>query len=202
MRRVIHYLLAIALSILTLPIVFLASITVFACYPCNPFLLQKRKGKGNLVFTIIKLRTLRKDNQEPIRLCGGFMRKTKIDELPQFWNVVIGDMALVGPRATIVEWAELFSDQFKHLGYDIRFSVLPGVTGLAQIRGQPHDLPGNIQAVISDLEFIERMKENWLGLDLQILTLTMIYLFRSVLRKEKKAESRISEGKLVSLTNL
>src|SRR3989338_6454157 len=116
------------------------------------------------------------------------MRKTKIDEFPQFWNVVLGEMALVGPRATIVEWAELFSDQFKHLGYNLRFSVLPGITGLAQIRGQSHDMPGNVDAVLSDLEFVEKIRESWLGLDLEILALTALYLLRSLSMKEKNSE--------------
>lgn len=177
MRKVVHFLLAFALSILTFPIVVFFAIIIAICYPCNPFLFQKRMGKNKRVFKIVKLRSLRNEDMMPIRFCGRFIRKCKIDELPQLWNVLLGQMAIVGPRATMVEWAESFNRKFESAGYSGRFNVLPGITGLAQVRGQAHDLPGNIQAVRSDLEFVEKISSgHWLGVDAQIFASTAIFI--------------------------
>lgn len=176
MRRLFHGMVALIGAILTLPVVLLVVLIIIACNRSNPFLLQERMGKDKRKFHVFKLRTLN-SNGQTISVCGRFLRHFKIDELPQLWNVVLGNMALVGPRATIVGWAEEFGEKFDYLGYNARFEVLPGITGLAQIRGQSHDLPGNIEAIKSDLEFVSLVRENWLNHDAVILLMTLPYIF-------------------------
>ena len=106
----------------------------------NPFFVQERPGKNEKIFKLIKFRTMdnRKDNAgnllpDEIRLnkYGRFLRKTSLDELPEAFNILIGDMSVVGPRPLLVKYLALYSDEEKH-----RHDVRPGLTGYAQINGR------------------------------------------------------------------
>jgi putative colanic acid biosynthesis UDP-glucose lipid carrier transferase len=107
------------------------------------FFLQKRTGLNGRVFTCIKLRTMRVNNSadlkqaahndERITPLGHFLRNTNLDELPQFINVLMGDMSVIGPRPHMVYHTKQFENKFE--GYDRRLFVKPGLTGLAQIKG-------------------------------------------------------------------
>lgn len=104
----------------------------------SPLFLQQRVGKGKKPFTLIKFRTMRKDTQSvsthladknAITKYGAFLRKTKLDELPQLLNVVKGDMSLVGARPNLFNQTELIEERDKRGVYN----YVPGITGLAQI---------------------------------------------------------------------
>ncbi len=104
----------------------------------SPIFRQERVGRHKKPFTLIKFRTMRKDtasvashlaSADAITPFGHFLRRTKLDELPQLWNVLKGDMSLVGPRPGLFNQAELTAARDKH-GV---FSVRPGITGLAQV---------------------------------------------------------------------
>ncbi len=104
----------------------------------SPLFLQKRVGKNKQPFTLIKFRTMRKDtqsvathlaNKNAVTKYGGFLRRTKLDELPQLLNVVKGDMSLVGARPNLFSQIELIEERDKRDIYNHR----PGITGLAQI---------------------------------------------------------------------
>lgn len=104
----------------------------------SPLFLQPRVGKNKKPFTLIKFRTMRKDtaqvathlaNKSAITKYGAFLRKTKLDELPQLLNVVKGDMSLVGARPNLFNQTELIEERDKR---DV-YSHKPGITGLAQI---------------------------------------------------------------------
>lgn len=104
----------------------------------SPLFFQKRVGKGKKPFTLIKFRTMRKDaaqvathlaNKSTITKYGSFLRKTKLDELPQLINVLIGDMSLVGARPNLFNQTELIEERDNRGVYDYP----PGITGLAQI---------------------------------------------------------------------
>jgi exopolysaccharide biosynthesis polyprenyl glycosylphosphotransferase len=140
---------------------------------------QIRMGKNGRTFKIYKIRSMRMDAEQngaqwcqkndPRRLAiGAFMRKWNIDEVPQFWNVLKGDMSLVGPRP---ERPELIAD-FKHTipHYHARHSCLPGISGWAQI----HGWRGNTsleERIRCDIWYVE----NWsLGLDVRILIMTFL----------------------------
>lgn len=104
----------------------------------SPLFLQKRVGKNKKPFTLIKFRTMRKDtqsvathlaNKSSITKYGAFLRRTKLDELPQLINVLIGDMSLVGARPNLFNQLELIEERDKRGVYN----HTPGITGLAQI---------------------------------------------------------------------
>lgn len=105
----------------------------------SPFFQQLRVGKNKSAFNLIKFRTMNVDTASvathladaaSITPHGNFLRKTKLDELPQLWNVLIGDMSLVGPRPNLLNQKELISER-DILGV---YKVRPGITGLAQIK--------------------------------------------------------------------
>lgn len=142
------------------------------------FYFQRRLGLNGRPFDIIKIRSMRLDAEratgakwasrdDPRRLrVGAFMRKWNIDELPQFWNVLRGEMSLVGPRPERPELIQNFKHEIPH--YQARHNAKPGMTGWAQVKGWrgDTDLSERIQC---DLWYLE----NWnLMLDLQIMLLT------------------------------
>lgn len=104
----------------------------------SPLFLQERVGRNKKPFTLVKFRTMKVDtasvashlaSSASITKLGGFLRKTKLDELPQLWNVLKGDMSLVGPRPNLYNQEELIAAR-DALGV---YKVRPGITGLAQI---------------------------------------------------------------------
>jgi undecaprenyl phosphate N,N'-diacetylbacillosamine 1-phosphate transferase len=132
------------------------------------FYVSKRIGKTGKVFEMYKFRTLSTDlnldlieRQFPL---GRFLRLTNLDELPQLWNVLKGEMSLVGPRPLPVEYANLFSGEQNN-----RHKVLPGITGLAQVNGK-NDLSWNEKFKL-DLEYVNKVS---FSLDIQILFKTLI----------------------------
>jgi len=129
---------------------------------------QPRVGKNGKPFIMHKFRTLATDTTQSLSTrrfpWGNFLRVTNLDELPQLWNVLRGEMSLVGPRPLLQEYADLFSAE-----QNKRHEVLPGITGLAQIAGK-NDLPWP-EKFKFDLEYINRCS---LWLDLTILFKTFL----------------------------
>lgn len=150
------------------------------------FFIQKRNGMGNVPFGCIKFRTMvpNKESDEKqavkddprITKVGNFLRKSSIDELPQFINVIIGNMSLIGPRPHPIKLNERFSVSIKSL--ISRHYVKPGVSGLAQCmgyRGETKDLSDMENRVRLDRYYIE----NWtFWLDIKIIFLTVVSLIR------------------------
>ena len=149
------------------------------------FFKQERHGVDNKIFYCYKFRTMKSDsehidengkflqatlNDDRITKIGAFLRKTSLDELPQFYNVLMGDMSIVGPRphATIMNHeAEKTID-----GYNLRHLVKPGITGLSQVsglRGETREIDTLRMRVESDIKYIE-VWDNFL--DLQIIVKT------------------------------
>lgn len=104
----------------------------------SPLFLQQRVGRNLRSFTLVKFRTMKVDTASvashlastaSITKLGGFLRKTKLDELPQLWNVLKGEMSLVGPRPNLFNQEELIAARQAHGVYNVR----PGITGLAQV---------------------------------------------------------------------
>lgn len=104
----------------------------------SPIFRQVRVGRNKKPFTLVKFRTMTLDtasvathlaSSASITPFGGFLRRTKLDELPQLWNVLKGDMSLVGPRPGLFNQDELTSSREQHNVFDVR----PGITGLAQV---------------------------------------------------------------------
>lgn len=149
---------------------------------------RRAVDRGGRIFTIYKFRTMRSTpdakqvwasaNDPRVTLIGRFLRATRLDELPQFFNVLKGDMNIVGPRP---EQPDIFSELHQELGptYRDRQRVLPGITGLAQVeQGYDSDLDGVRRKVALDLEYISGRSPST---DLQIMAKTVpVMVFRRV----------------------
>lgn len=150
------------------------------------FFIQKRSGKDNKKFDCIKFRTMyykknagfvqAKKNDSRITSIGKVLRKTNLDELPQFFNVFMGDMTIVGPRPHPIELDENFKAIVNK--YMVRHFVKPGITGLAQVRGyrgETKDIRSMINRIRMDIFYIE----NWsFWLDMKIILLTIFSMLR------------------------
>jgi exopolysaccharide biosynthesis polyprenyl glycosylphosphotransferase len=154
--------------------------------PGPVFYRQPRTGLHRQEFQIFKYRTMRVDNPDVARQAtadddriypaGRWFRKTSLDELPQFLNVLQGEMSVVGPRPHLLRHDEAFARSLAN--YHVRSLVKPGITGLAQVRGfrgetkDERDIAGRVN---SDIEYLE----NWsLGLDLAIILRTVWQIIR------------------------
>jgi exopolysaccharide biosynthesis polyprenyl glycosylphosphotransferase len=148
------------------------------------FHVQTRAGMQNRRFKIFKFRTMRPDHEEVTRQArdsdervyplGKWFRKLSIDEVPQFWNVLLGDMSIVGPRPHLIEHNNQFSQLMAN--YHVRAFVKPGITGLAQVRGFRGEARNNADIenrVACDIEYLE----NWnLSLECGIILRTFVHL--------------------------
>jgi len=151
------------------------------------FFRQTRSGLHNEEFIIYKFRTMYVDNPEPalqatsgdprVFPAGRWLRRLSIDEFPQFINVLLGEMSIVGPRPHMVTHDELFSRSDQR--YRVRHFVKPGITGLAQVRGlrgETRQEADVVDRTSADLHYLE----NWsLKLDLSIIIRTAAHVFRA-----------------------
>ena len=157
------------------------SLAVFLDSGLPVFYSQPRLGKGGLIFKIYKFRTMRQDaeadgeakmtleNDPRVTRVGNFLRKLRLDELPQFWNVLRGEMSLVGPRAERPELVAAYQRQVPF--YRARLLVKPGLTGWAQINyGYVASVTETAVKIEYDLYYI---KHRTLGMDFQIILRTI-----------------------------
>ena len=130
----------------------------------SPIFRQERVGKGKQPFRLMKFRSMHVNapsvpthlaNASSITLFGSFLRKSKLDELPQLWNVLVGDMSLVGPRPNLFNQEELIAERDARLVYSVR----PGITGLAQINKIDMSTPQLLAEI--DATMIQQL--NYLG---------------------------------------
>ncbi|MBQ5834156.1 MAG: exopolysaccharide biosynthesis polyprenyl glycosylphosphotransferase [Clostridia bacterium] len=169
------------LLFLTSPVMLFTAVGVALSSPGPILFRQTRIGKDSRPFTMYKFRSMRINQSEQTgwshenddrRTCfGAFIRRFALDELPQFWNVLKGDMSLVGPRPEVPYYVEIFRKRIPL--YMLKHTLRPGITGLAQIKGLRGDtsIPARIEA---DIHYIE----NWsLREDLRILLITPFRAF-------------------------
>jgi Undecaprenyl-phosphate glucose phosphotransferase len=174
---------ALAAVIAVSPILLACAIAVKLSSPGPVFFRQSRKGADGRVFRIYKFRTMRLHEQKPgvleqatrddprITAVGRFLRRTSLDELPQFFNVLLGDMSVVGPRPHALEHDDLYQNIVS--GYIQRYRIKPGITGWAQIngfRGETDRIEKMEGRVAHDLYYLR----NWsFGLDVKIIFATV-----------------------------
>ncbi|PER82240.1 sugar transferase [Bacillus cereus] len=143
-KYVLDVIFALIGLIVLAPVILIFSLLIVLESPGSPFYLQERLGLHGKKFKVIKLRSMRNDaekngakwaekNDPRITKVGLFIRKTRVDELPQLFNILKGEMSLVGPRPE----RPMFTEQFEHEipGFKKRLEVKPGLTGWAQING-------------------------------------------------------------------
>lgn len=185
-KRVVDALVGLSLFLVASPVVLLAAILVKLTSSGPAFYSQTRIGKNGRPFSIYKLRTMYDkcesesgprwstpgDNR--ITPLGRILRRTHLDELPQLWNVVRGDMALVGPRPERPEFIPTLAQKLPH--YTDRLLVRPGMTGLAQVQLPPDtDIASVRRKLAYDLYYVRYVG---LWFDLRILLSTGLYLLR------------------------
>ncbi|MFN3343927.1 MAG: sugar transferase [Flavobacteriales bacterium] len=158
---------SIILIVLTGWLMLLISLLYLISFEMPVLYKSLRSGKSGVPFTMFKFRTLKTNVQLELKArqfwLGNLLRTTNLDELPQLFNVLKGDMSLVGPRPLPVEYASLLSDKQKQ-----RHEVLPGITGLAQVNGK-NSLPWE-KKFEYDLKYVRKVS---FLLDIQILFKTV-----------------------------
>jgi lipopolysaccharide/colanic/teichoic acid biosynthesis glycosyltransferase len=183
-RRLLDFTLAVALALLALPIVALAAFAVRMSSRGPAFYTQTRIGRGGQTFTIYKIRSMIHNcesltgprwtipGDSRVTPLGWLLRRTHVDELPQLFNVLCGDMSLIGPRP---ERPEFVSELVKKVpGYDRRHAVLPGITGLAQVQLSPDtDIESVRRKLVFDLHYV---RNPGLWLDARILVATALHM--------------------------
>ncbi|WP_295585387.1 undecaprenyl-phosphate glucose phosphotransferase [uncultured Oscillibacter sp.] len=185
LKRAFDIVGASVLIVVTSPLMLLAAVGVKLSSPGPIIFRQKRVGKNKKEFYMYKFRSMRVNAKEqtgwsrdvdPRKTAfGSFIRKCSIDELPQFFNVLKGDMSLVGPRPEVPHFVEQFKEEIPR--YMVKHQVRPGITGWAQVNGLRGDTSIR-ERIEHDLYYIE----NWnILFDVKILLMT---LFRAV-NKEK-----------------
>lgn len=140
-KRLIDFFIAImALSILFIPLAIITLWLYSANKGAGAFFFQERPGKDGRIFKIVKFKTMTDERDDDGNLLpdekrltkiGKLVRSTSIDELPQFWNVLVGDMSLIGPRPLLVQYLPLYNKEQAR-----RHEVRPGISGWAQCHGR------------------------------------------------------------------
>lgn len=140
----------------------------------NPLFVQSRVGQYGQVFKLVKLRTMHSSiknlpthqlSSADISTLGRIMRAIKVDELPQLYNVILGDMSLVGPRPCLPSQYDLINERLKLGVYDVK----PGITGYAQVRGIDMSVPKEL----SQADHTYLLRRTWL-LDVSLLLQTVV----------------------------
>lgn len=163
LKRAIDFVLALVGCIVLSPFFLLLFLLIKLDSKGPIFFKQKRVGKGKSHFMILKFRTMKVDTPKDcpthllenpdqyITRMGKFMRKTSLDELPQIYNILVGQMSIIGPRPALWNQFDLIAERDKYGANN----VMPGLTGWAQINGRD-ELPIDVKAKL-DGEYVEKM---------------------------------------------
>lgn len=190
LKRVLDIVFSLFILVLSLPLLLLAPILIKLSSPGPIIFKQKRVGQDGKIFYLLKLRTMREakgpsitsSQDERITKIGRFLRRTKIDELPQFINVIKGDIGVVGPRPEIPEVVKTYDDEQRRI-----LSFKPGITSLASVGfrseeemlGSDKVLEDYIKQILplkirSDLEYFKN-RNFWSDLTIIVKTIRSIF---------------------------
>lgn len=173
LKRIFDFTLALVAILCLSPILIVVTIWLhFANKGAGAFFTQERPGKGEKIFHVVKFKSMTDERDEKGNLLpdekrltpiGNFIRKTSIDELPQLFNVLKGDMALIGPRPLLVKYLPLYSAE-QHRRHEVR----PGITGWAQVNGR--NAISHTKKFEYDVWYVDHLS---LGLDIKIIFMTI-----------------------------
>ncbi len=139
-KRLIDFVLSLLGFIMLFPVFMIVTVLLFIANGGKPFFFQPRPGKNEVIFKVIKFKTMNDNtgadgellsDSDRLTKVGEFVRKTSLDEIPQLLNVIKGEMSLIGPRPLLVEYLPLYSKE-----QSMRHTIRPGITGWAQINGR------------------------------------------------------------------
>jgi sugar transferase EpsL len=194
LKRVFDFIASIVLTILLSPVIIISAILVAVNLGSPVIFKQKRPGLNGKLFTLYKFRTMKdaknKDgtllpDEERLTKFGKILRSTSIDELPELFNVIKGDMSLVGPRPLLVEYLELYSTEQMR-----RHEVRPGITGWAQVNGR-NNLSWEEKFKL-DVWYVDN-RSFWL--DIKILLLTVLKVIkREDISQKGQATAELFKG--------
>ena len=180
-KRTVDLAAAISLMFVTVPISLLTAVLIKLVSPGPVLFSQTRVGLQGQHFTLYKFRTMRinsesngarwaEDNDDRIILFGRFLRATRIDELPQCWNILRGDMSIIGPRPERPEFTEELAREIPY--YELRHIIKPGLTGWAQVR---YPYGASVEDALRKLQYdLYYIKNYSLLLDLNIMLRTVL----------------------------
>jgi len=172
-KRTFDLILSLIGFVLIIPLLITIALVLYLLYRGSPIYTQLRPGLHGIPFTIYKFKTMAdqayptQTDEERLTQFGNLLRRYSLDELPQLWNVIIGEMSLVGPRPLLCEYLPHYSDfhQRRHL-------VKPGLTGWAQVHGR-NEIPWD-DRLSMDVWYVENIN---IIIDLKIIFLTGIKVF-------------------------
>lgn len=182
-KRPLDLIITVLFAPLWLPLVGVVALVVWADVGKPVLFVQPRVGYRGRTFNVFKFRTMKhakaqngpafaSQDASRISRTGAVLRKYRLDELPQLFNVIKGDMSIIGPRPEQVGFAERFSKTIDR--YDERHRVLPGITGLAQVNsGYADDLDSTKRKLTYDLDYVRHVSL-WLDLKIAVRTVGTI----------------------------
>lgn len=193
-KRPMDFFLSLCAILVLSPVLLVLTVIGAFAMKGNPFFTQLRPGKNEKIFKLIKFRTMTcetdKDgnplpDEKRLTKYGKFLRSTSIDELPELFNILKGDMSIVGPRPLLVKYLPLYNEEQKH-----RHDVRPGLTGLAQVNGR--NAIDWEDKFTHDLEYINSI--SFLG-DINIILCTVLaVLNRNGISSEKSSTADEFKG--------
>lgn len=194
-KRPLDFFLSFCAIIVLSPILLVLTILGAVMMKGNPFFTQLRPGKDEKIFKLIKFRTMtceKDENGKPlpddVRLTkyGKFLRSTSLDELPELFNILKGDMSIVGPRPLLPEYLPYYTEEEKH-----RHDVRPGLTGLAQVNGRT--VCGWDKKFQFDIEYVNSITFLF---DVKIIVKTILVFF---MNNDNAIDTTKTEGNLAEL---
>ena len=177
LKPILDLIVTFILLIIASPLLLLCSFILLINNKGNIFFIHKRPGKDEQLFRLIKFKTMNDEkdkdgnlmpDEKRLTRIGSLLRKFSLDELPQFINVIKGDMSLVGPRPLLIEYLPLYNEHQKK-----RHNVKPGITGWAQVNGR--NAISWEDKFNLDVWYVENIS---FSLDLKIFLLTVIKIFK------------------------